>query len=70
MRVEPGQAYSISATGSVELMKMDYSMRLLFPQVGHGSTDFPAYQPSPAPGINKEDVPNLWAGPLSPHVPN
>jgi hypothetical protein len=70
VRVEPGQAYSISATGSVELMKMDYSMRLLFPQVGHSSSDFPAYQPSPAPGTNKEDVPNLWAGPLSPHVPN
>lgn len=70
VRVEVGQTYSVSATGPVELMKMDYSMRLLFPQVGHGSPDFPAYQPTPASGTNKEDAPNLWAGPLSPHVPN
>ncbi|WP_431265858.1 carbohydrate-binding protein [Roseateles chitinivorans] len=66
--VQPGQVYSITATGSVELMKMDYSMRLLFPQVGHDSPDFPAYQPSPRAGTNREDVPSLWAGPLSPLV--
>lgn len=70
VHVDPGQTYAISSTGTVELMKMDYSMRLLFPQVGHGSTDFPAYQPWTQPGTNKEDVPNLWAGPLSPHVPD
>jgi len=66
--VKPGQSYSISATGSVELMKMDYAMQLLFPQVGHASPDFPAYQPRPAAGTKREDVPSLWAGPLSPLV--
>jgi hypothetical protein len=66
--VQAGQIYSITATGSVELMKMDYSMRLLFPQVGHDSPDFPGYQPSPRSGTNREDLPSLWAGPLSPLI--
>jgi hypothetical protein len=70
VHVAPGQSYSIRATGTVELMKMDYSQRLLFPQVGTPGSDFPAYQPSPAPGTNPQDVPNLWAGPRSPHVPD
>lgn len=70
VHVATGQSYSIRATGTVELMKMDYSQRVLFPQVGTPGSDFPAYQPSPAPGTNKQDVPNLWAGPLSPFVPN
>jgi len=68
--VKPGESYSISATGSVELMKMDYSMQLMFPQVGHASPDFPAWQPKPAPNTKREDVPSLWAGPLSPLVPS
>lgn len=65
--VAVGQSYTVSATGAVEIMKMDYSQRLLFPQVGSTSGEFRAYQPNPAPGTNARDVPSLWAGPLSPY---
>jgi len=68
--VAEGQSYTVNSTGSVEIMKMDYSQRLLFPQVGTASGEFRAYQPTPAPGTNSQDVPSLWAGPLSPYYNN
>ncbi|WP_245591909.1 hypothetical protein [Cystobacter fuscus] len=68
--VAVGQSYTVSSTGSVEIMKMDYSQRLLFPQVGTANGEFRAYQPTPASGTNARDVPSLWAGPLSPYFDN
>ena len=64
-----GQTYTIRSTGSVEIMKMDYSQRLLFPQVGTANGEHRAFQPTPAPGTNVPDVPSLWAGPHSVYFP-
>jgi hypothetical protein len=63
--VAPGQGYTVRATGTVELMKMDWSQRQLFPDVGSVHGNLRAYQPSPAAGTNRQDVPSLWAGPVS-----
>lgn len=68
--VAQGQSYTVRSTGSVEIMKMDYSQRLLFPQVGTAGGELRAYQPNPAPGTNSRDVPSLWAGPLSTYFNN
>lgn len=67
--VAKGESYSVSATGSVELMRMDNPQRLMFPSVGTAGADLPAYQAEPAPGTNAKDVPSLWAGPLSASFP-
>lgn len=64
-----GQSYTIRSTGSVEIMKMDYSQRLLFPSVGAANGEHRAFQPTPAPGTNIPDVPSLWAGPYSVYFP-
>ncbi|WP_255991845.1 hypothetical protein [Chitinolyticbacter albus] len=63
--VAAGQSYTVQSSGSVELMKLDYSQQLLFPNVGTAGGEFRMYQASPAPGTKAKDVPNLWAGPLS-----
>jgi hypothetical protein len=69
INVYQGQMYTVRASGTVELMKMDYSQRLLFPDVGTANGDLRAYQPTPASGTNKQDVPNIWAGPFSAQYP-
>ncbi|MBY0572856.1 MAG: hypothetical protein K2P84_04185, partial [Undibacterium sp.] len=63
--VEVGQSYSIRSTGSVALMKLDYSQQLLFPNVGTVNGEKRVFQPKPANGTNTQDVPSLWAGPTS-----
>ncbi len=60
-----GQTYTVRASGSVEIMKMDYSQRFLFPGVGTSNGELRTYQPNPASETNKEDVPSIWAGPYS-----
>ena len=67
--VAKGQSYSISSTGSVEIMRMDNPQRILFPTVGTPDQDLCAHQAEPAPGTNAKDVPSLWAGPLSAQFP-
>lgn len=64
--VAAGESFSVSATGSVEVMKMDGQQRSVFPAVG-SSTSGPlrVFQSDPAPGTGAKDVPGLWAGPLS-----
>lgn len=69
LTVYQGQTYTIKSTGVVEIMKIDQSQRLLFPQVGMANGEHRAYQPNPATGTNAKDVPSLWAGPLSVYVP-
>lgn len=69
LTVYQGQTYTIKSTGIVEIMKMDQSQRLLFPQVGTANGELRAYQPNPAAGTNAKDVPGLWAGPLSVYFP-
>jgi hypothetical protein len=59
-----GESYSIHATGSVELMRLDQQQRSLFPTVGSAQSDLRASQPEPAPETHEQDVPSLWAGPL------
>jgi hypothetical protein len=66
--VAAGQGYTVRSTGTVELMKMDWSQRQLFPDVGSVHGNLRAYQPSPAAGTNMQDVPSLWAGPVSGYV--
>lgn len=68
VQVAQGQSYTITSTGSVEIMKMDWSQRQLFPNVGTNTGEHRTYQADPAPGTNTKDVPNLWAGPLSGYV--
>jgi hypothetical protein len=63
--VAVGQAYTIKSTGTVELMEMDASQRLQWPDVGTPTGRLPYYQPK---GNNK-DVPNIWAGPVSSNFP-
>lgn len=61
-----GESYTIHASGSVELLRLDGSQRALFPEVGTGAGELRAYQPDPAPGTDARDVPSLWAGEFSP----
>ncbi len=67
--VAVGEDYSIHASGTVELMRMDEAQRVQFPEVGTPSGELSAFQPVPAPGTDAKDVPSLWAGPLSAHFP-
>jgi hypothetical protein len=67
--VAVGESYTVTSTGSVEIMRMDNPQRILFPKVGTASGELRAFQPSPAPGTNEKDVPSLWAGPLSANFP-
>lgn len=59
--IAAGESYTIHATGSVELMRLDESQRTLFPDVGTTTGSHRAYQPDPAPGTDAKDVPSLWA---------
>jgi Peptidase inhibitor family I36 len=68
--VAAGESYSVSSTGSVDVMKMDYSQRLLFPAVGSASGTLRGFQPKPAPSTQGKDLPSLWAGPLSAYEKN
>ncbi len=63
--VAAGESYSVTNTGSVEVMMMDYSQRTLFPAVGSTSATLRSFQSRPAAGTRPKDVPSLWAGPLS-----
>jgi Peptidase inhibitor family I36 len=63
--VAAGESYSISTTGSVEVMEMDYSQRTLFPAVGSTAGTLRSIQRKPAPNTGEKDIPSLWAGPLS-----
>ncbi|WP_201800040.1 hypothetical protein [Andreprevotia sp. IGB-42] len=65
VNVAVGQGYTVQSTGTVELMKLDYSQQLLFPNVGTANGEQRAYQPNPVPGTKAKDVPSLWAGPRS-----
>lgn len=65
VRVSVGESYSVTTTGSVEVMEMDAAQRGQFPAVGSSAGTLTAYQPRPAPNTGNKDVPNLWAGPLS-----
>jgi hypothetical protein len=67
--VAPGDDYTIHASGTVELMRMDEGQRVAFPNVGDPGGELRASQLDPAPGTNALDVPSLWAGPLSAHFP-
>jgi len=62
--VAVGESYTLHASGSVELMRLDEAQRVVFPSAGFAS------QPEPAPGTNARDVPSLWAGPASAHFPS
>lgn len=61
-----GDSYTIHASGSVELMRLDESQRALFPDVGTDAGEHRAYQPDPGPGTDAKDVPSLWAAADSP----
>jgi hypothetical protein len=64
--VAEGESYSVTTTGSVEVMKMDAAQRTQFPAVGGSSSGtLRSVQTRPAPNTGSKDVPNLWAGPLS-----
>lgn len=67
--VAAGESYAIHATGSVELLRLDQQQRALFPEVGSAESDLRASQPAPAPGTHEQDVPSLWAGPVSAPLP-
>jgi MYXO-CTERM domain-containing protein len=64
-----GEDYTVSSTGSVEIMRMDNPQRVMFPHVGTRTGELRAFQANPAPGTNAKDVPNLWAGPVSAQFP-
>ncbi|WP_420594111.1 AbfB domain-containing protein [Deinococcus sp.] len=69
--VNAGQDYTVSTTGSVEVMQMDYSQRAQFPAVGSSNAGtLRTVQRNPAPGTRATDIPNLWAGPLSAYEKN
>ncbi|WP_148716894.1 hypothetical protein [Chitinolyticbacter meiyuanensis] len=63
--VAAGQSYTVQSSGSVELMKLDYSQQLLFPTAGTANGEFRMYQANLVPGTKAKDVPSLWAGPTS-----
>jgi hypothetical protein len=67
--VAVGQSYSVSCSGSVEVMELDNPQRLAFPRVGTTTGEIRTFQQSPASGTNAKDVPNLWAGPVSANFP-
>jgi MYXO-CTERM domain-containing protein len=69
MPVAVGQSYTVHATGSVEIMRLDNPQRIMFPRVGTPNGELRWFQPSAAPSTNAKDVPNLWAGPVSAHFP-
>jgi hypothetical protein len=64
-----GESYTVSCTGSVEVMELDNPQRLMFPTVGSTNGELRMFQQSPAATTNAKDVPNLWAGPLSANFP-
>jgi MYXO-CTERM domain-containing protein len=68
--VAVGQDYRVSATGAVEIMRMDNPQRVMFPGVGTRTGELRWFQTTPAPGTNAKDVPNLWAGPVSAQFPS
>jgi len=68
--VAVGQSYSVSCSGSVEVMELDNPQRLTFPTVGTSNGEIRAFQANPASGTSAKDVPNLWAGPLSANFPS
>jgi hypothetical protein len=63
--VAVGQSFTVSGTGTVEVMEMDNPQRLLFPKVGTIAGEIRTFTPNPSGSVNAKDVPNLWAGPLS-----
>lgn len=67
--VAVGQSYTVSCTGSVEVMELDNPQRLMFPSVGTSNGELRMFQPTAAAGTNAKDVPNLWAGPISANFP-
>jgi uncharacterized membrane protein YgcG len=68
--VAVGQSYTVRATGSVEIMRLDNPQRVMFPRVGTPNGELRWFQATAAPGTNAKDVPNLWAGPVSAHFPS
>jgi hypothetical protein len=64
--IATGDSFTIHASGSVELLRLDESQRALFPDVGTETGEQRAYQPDPAPGTDAKDVPSLWAAADSP----
>ncbi|VUD68750.1 Development-specific protein S [Thalassocella blandensis] len=70
IRVNAGDNYSITASGSVETMEMDWSQRQMFPAVGTANGDHPIMQDNPGAGTGSKDVPSVWAGPLSAYFNN
>jgi MYXO-CTERM domain-containing protein len=64
-----GESYTVSSTGSVEIMRLDNPQRLMFPRVGTPAGELRSFQASAAPGTNAKDVPSLWAGPVSANFP-
>jgi hypothetical protein len=69
LQVGVGDSYSVHATGTVEVMRLDQQQRTLFPTVGSADGDWRAGQAEPAPGTHEQDVPSAWAGPLSSRLP-
>jgi hypothetical protein len=67
--VAVGEDYTVSCTGSVDVMKMDNPQRVLFPNVGTPNGELRAFQANPAQSTNAKDVPSLWAGPSSANFP-
>ena len=67
--VAKGENYTVSCTGSVEVMELDNPQRLMFPSVGTASGELRQFQPNPTGGTNAKDLPNLWAGPISANFP-
>jgi MYXO-CTERM domain-containing protein len=67
--VAVGQDYRVAATGAVEVMRLDFPQRTMFPGVGTRTGELRSFQATPGPGTNAKDVPNLWAGPVSAQFP-
>lgn len=65
--VSVGQSYTVSASGTVETMEMDWSQRQQFPEVGVSEGSHRYFQAIPGSGTGAKDVPNIWAGPMSPY---
>jgi hypothetical protein len=61
LSVSVGESYTVSTSGSVEVMELDNPQRLMFPAVGTPQGELRMYQKNPAAGTNAKDVPNLWA---------
>ena len=64
-----GENYTVSSTGSVEIMRLDNPQRIMFLRVGTPTGELRSFQANAAPGTNAKDVPNLWAGPVSANFP-